>query len=336
MMRAPLVAVASFFTLIAPLDRHPDALTRTAQAPATAPRSAPVRHVDRAELLRDVQMLASPAFEGRQTGTPGGIRARHWIAERFGDSGVAPIGAGGYVQPFTVTSHDLGALLPGGRPFRTTYAAGNIVGRVGGRGGRGRVIVVTAHYDHLGIQSGTLYPGADDNASGVAVLLAAARHFVANDPHHSMIFAALDAEEMGLRGAKALLASGQLPPALIALNVNLDMVSRSDTNEIFAAGVYHSPRLRPLLEDVQRRAAVTIRFGHDKPLGLADNLEDWTNLSDHGAFHRAGVPFIYFGVEDHPDHHTPTDTPQRIDRRFFGDAADMIVEALRTFDVDWE
>ena len=54
--------------------------------------------------------------------------------------------------------------------------------------------------------------------------------------------------------------------------------------------------------------------------------------SDHAAFHRAGIPFLYFGVEDHPDYHRPTDTAERVDPRFFGDVTDLIVEALRTLD----
>ena len=114
--------------------------------------------------------------------------------------------------------------------------------------------------------------------------------------------------------------------------VNLDMVSRSTANEIFAAGTYHTPWLAPLLEDVQRRAGVRIRFGHDRPASLASGLDDWTHSSDHGPFHDAGVPFVYFGVEDHGDYHKPSDTAERIDPRFFGDTAEMIVDAVRTFD----
>jgi Zn-dependent M28 family amino/carboxypeptidase len=76
---------------------------------------------------------------------------------------------------------------------------------------------------------------------------------------------------------------------------------------------------------------VTIRFGHDRPRAES-GVEDWTRSSDHGPFHDAGIPFVYFGVEDHPDYHRPTDTADRIDPRFFGDVADMIVEAVRTFD----
>jgi Zn-dependent M28 family amino/carboxypeptidase len=293
---------------------------------------APARHVDRAQLLSDATTLGAPRFEGRATGTNGAANARAWLLTRFGDSGLSPAGVDGFVQPFMVASRNLRAVLPGGRPFRTEVSAANLVGRVPGTDPDAHAIVITAHYDHLGIRDGIVYPGADDNASGVAVVLAAARHFSVSRPRHPMIFAALDAEEIGLRGARALVASPLLPQGRIALNVNLDMVSRSIANEIYAAGTSHSPWLRPWLLDVQRRAAVSIRFGHDRPQTGASGLEDWTHSSDHAAFHEARIPFVYFGVEDHEDYHRPTDTAERIDARFLGDVADMIVEALRTFD----
>jgi hypothetical protein len=301
------------------------------QAPAV--RTEAARHVDRAQLMRDVATLASPELEGRGTGTPGGLRARAWIAEQFRAIGLVPGGTDGYMQPFIVMSGNVRNILPGGRPFQTRLAAANVVGRLPGRNAGARAIVVTAHYDHLGVRDGVMYPGADDNASGVAVLLAASRHFRATTPRHTLVFAALDAEEVGLHGAKALVGSVLLPRGQLALNVNLDMVARNAANEIYAAGPSHTPSLTPTLLDVQTRAAVRIRFGHDRPEGAGNELEDWTQYSDHGAFHDAGIPFVYFGVEDHSDYHKPTDTVDRIEPRFFGDAADMIVDAIRTFDV---
>ena len=285
---------------------------------AQAPAPAPTHHVDRAQLMRDVVALSAPGMEGRAAGTRGGMRARQWIEERFRVTGLMPAGAAGYIQPFTF----------GRSPTR----AANVVGRVAGRDPSVPIVVVTAHYDHFGIRRSVLYPGADDNASGVAALLAAARHFVANAPRRTFVFAALDAEEAGLHGARALVRSNLLPRGRVALNINIDMASRSDRNEIYAAGTYHSPWQRPILADVQMRSAVTIRFGHDRPAARAGGRDDWTPLSDHAAFHAAGIPFLYFGVEDHPDYHEPTDTVDRIDPRFFGDVADMLVEAMSTFD----
>ena len=334
--RHAALILAAYLSLLSLVDARAEHAAMAAQAPAATRAGAAARHVDRAQLMRELETLASPALEGRQTGTPGGMKARQWIVEQFGAIGLTPAGTTGYLQSFTVTTRNVRALLPGGRPFRADHAAANVIGRLAGRGPGARTIVITAHYDHLGLRDGSLYHGADDNASGVAVLLAAARHFAKAPPRHQMVFAALDAEEIGLRGARALLSSPLLPRGRIALNVNLDMVARNDADEIFAAGTYHSPWQTAILDEVQTRASVRIRFGHDRPPALAGGLEDWTPSSDHGPFHEAGIPFVYFGVEDHADYHKPTDTADRIDPRFFGDAADMIVEAIRTFDVRLE
>ena len=136
-------------------------------------------------------------------------------------------------------------------------------------------------------------------------------------PRHPGWLVAFDAEELGLRGAEALVGSSLLPASAIALNVNLDMVSRNDANEIFAAGTYQTPSLRPILEDVQRRSAVKILFGHDRPMVKAGGVEDWTTQSDHGVFHDAGMPFLYFGVDDHADYHQPTDTADKVEPAVF-------------------
>ena len=302
------------------------------QAPLTAQTTAAARHVDRAQLMRDVEALSAPAFEGRRTGTPGALKARQWLVDQFSDIGLAPGGTEAYLQPFTFSARAASAPRRGNRPGGGDYAAANVIGRIPGRETPERMFVVTAHYDHLGIRDDVPYPGADDNASWVAVMLAAARHFVRNPPQHTVMFAALDAEELGLRGARTLVDSALLSPGAVALNVNLDMVSRNDRNEIYAAGTSHTPWLRPLLLDAQARASVNILFGHDRPMGRS-GIEDWTHSSDHGPFHDAGIPFVYFGVEDHQDYHEATDTAGRIDARFFGDVADMIIEALRTSDV---
>ena len=103
------------------------------------------------------------------------------------------------------------------------------------------VIVLSAHYDHLGIRDGRIYPGADDNASGVATLLEIARVCVAQPFRHGLVIAALDAEEGGLQGARAFMAGPPVPKDRIALNVNLDMVARGDKGEIYVAGTPSQP-----------------------------------------------------------------------------------------------
>ncbi len=272
--------------------------------------------VDGALLLRRVETLASDAFAGRATGTEGGEKARAYVRRAFADLGLEPFGT--YVHPFRYRSS-------AGR----TVEGGNVLGFVRGTERPDSFMVVSAHFDHLGVRGGKVYNGADDNASGVAVLLAAAAWFKAHPPAHSILFAAFDAEEAGLRGARAFMADPPVDPAAIVLDVNLDMVSRSAKGELFAAGTHQAPYLEPYLTGIARRSAVTLRFGHDRPeLGH----DDWTSASDHGAFHEVGIPFVYFGVEDHPDYHRPTDDFERISPGFFIAAAETILDALVTMD----
>ena len=249
--------------------------------------------------------------------------------------GLDAAGTSGYEQPFSFTRSNPRRTGPGDSSgqSQTQYSdAANLVGRVIGTATGATAIVITAHYDHVGVRAGRVFPGADDNASGVAALLAVARYIVAHPPRHTMIFAALDAEELGLEGAKAFLRAPSVPRATIALNINFDMVSRSDRNEIYATGTYHYPWTRPIVEEVQRQSAVNILFGHDRPKTTPAAEDDWTMQSDHGVFHQAGLPFVYFGVEDHPDYHQPTDTADRIDPAFFRSVVEMLIDAVVTFD----
>ena len=139
-----------------------------AQATAAAVDAA-AHHVDRAQLMRDVEALSAPAFEGRRTGTPGALKARQWLVDQFSDIGLASGGTEGYVQPFTFRAREDVGAGRGGRPgaidYAADYAAANVIGRIPGRDTGARTVVVTAHYDHLGIRDGVAYPGADDNAS---------------------------------------------------------------------------------------------------------------------------------------------------------------------------
>ena len=121
---------------------------------------------------------------------------------------------------------------------------------------------MTAHFDHLGVRNGQVFNGADDNASGVAALLAVAARVSANKPEHSVVFAALDAEESGLNGAKAFMGDPPVAREAIVMNVNLDMVARDEKNLLFATGTFQYPFLKAYLKDVAR-PPVVLRLGHD-------------------------------------------------------------------------
>jgi Zn-dependent M28 family amino/carboxypeptidase len=274
--------------------------------------------VDREELLRDVQILASDALEGRKTGTVGNRMARIYIEDRFEELGLQKFGES-YRHFFDHTNQRTG------EEFRDAV---NIIGYIEGKTNSDRFIVITAHYDHLGIQNGEIYNGADDNASGTGGLMAAARWFSDHPLDNSLIFIAFDAEEQGLGGARHFVEHPVVSLDQIVLNVNMDMISNNFENELYAVGTYHYPFLKPMIEEFTAGAPVNVLFGYDSD----EWDQDWTMASDHGPFHQKGIPFIYFGVEDHPHYHQPTDTFENINPEFYGDAVETIITVLVNLD----
>ena len=277
------------------------------------------RRFDDEALIRDLSVLADDSMEGRRAGSAGGRRARAYFASRLAESGAAPV-AGTRAQSFP---------LDGGADVGV-----NVFGMVPGAEYPERYVVVSAHYDHLGVRGGEIYNGADDNASGSAALLALASYLASNPPRYSHLFVAFDAEELGLRGARAFVSDPPVSLSSILLNVNLDMIGHSEVGELYAAGPHHYPALTPLVEEAASRAGVTLLIGHDSPELSA--RDDWTELSDHAAFHSQGVPFIYFGVEDHEDYHRPTDTVESLTLDFYVDAVDAILDLLLIVDREGE
>jgi Zn-dependent M28 family amino/carboxypeptidase len=274
-------------------------------------------------MLGDLEFLSSDALLGRRTGTPGNARAREYIVEGFRRAGLQPVGSS-YTQEFTFV----------GRRDSVTYQGTNVVGYLKGTKEPGRHIVVTAHYDHLGVgkadeRGDSIYNGADDNAAGTAALMALADYLRKNPPAHSVLFVAFDAEEMGLQGARAFVAESPVPLESIAINLNMDMISRNDRGELYAVGTHHYPFLKPYVERVAARSGIKLLMGHDSG---AVRSEDWTNASDHGAFHARGIPFLYFGVEDHEDYHLPSDEFEGVQPEFYRMAVETVLEMLLELD----
>jgi len=288
-------------------------------AQSTSATAAPAA-LDAAQLIDDLHTLAAPAMEGRRSGTPGNRRARQMILDRFTRLALEPVG-GSYLQPFPLGGD--GADRAPGAPEGV-----NVMALAPGSRDPHRVVLVSAHYDHVGMRRGQLYPGADDNASGVAALLATAAWFARHPPDSSVLFVAFDAEEPGLLGATHFVAHPPIPLDRILAVVNADMIGRGDRGTIVVAGTYHYPTLKPYVAGAAKGRRLRVVFGHDRP-ARDSGLEDWTESSDHGPFHRAGVPFLYFGVQNHGDYHKPSDTPDRIPREFFVEAAELILDTVR-------
>ena len=290
---------------------------------STAPASlvfqsapAPAR-IDQALLVADVRALSSPELEGRLTGSAGNRRAQAIILERFTQLKLQPV-AGSHLQKFSFAGRR--------REQRPFPEAANLIGMVPGRSSPDRYLLITAHYDHLGIRDGRIYPGADDNASGVAAMLAIAGWFAANPPSLSLVFVAFDAEEQGLQGARYFVANPPIELKRIAAVINLDMLARGDKNVLYVAGTSPNPALKAPVTAAAAGRGITVEFGHDRP-GVP-GMDDWTQSSDHGPFHAAGVPFLYFGVEDHADYHQPTDTADKFPIAFYRAATEVVLDTV--------
>jgi len=262
--------------------------------------------------LEDVRILAADDMQGRASGTPGSEKARAYILSRFAEIGLSPAGDR-FEQSFDFARRD-----------GSTVQGVNLVARIKGAEG-GRAMVVSAHYDHLGVRNGEIYNGADDNASGVAGLLAVAEAFKAKPPRYDVIFAVVDAEENGLRGARAFVAKPPLPFEKVALNVNFDMLSKNAKNELYVAGTAPFPYLKPILVRVAMTAPVSLKLGHDTDADGKEN--NWSNQSDHYAFGERGAPWLYFGVEDPPEYHKPADDFATVPQEFFKRSVATVVQA---------
>ena len=278
----------------------------------------PFNTVDSEQVLSDLEYLASDELEGRKTNTEGNRMAQEYIEERFQNLGLKMFGES-YRHLFDHSSP---------RSEEEFVDAVNLIGYVEGSVNLDRYIVVMAHYDHLGVREDEIYNGADDNASGTGGLIAAARYFTNVQPENSIIFIALDAEEQGLGGARHFVENPVVPLEQIVMTVNMDMISNNFDNEIYAVGTYHYPFLKPLIEQTTADAPVNVLFGYDSD----EWPQDWTMSSDHGPFHEKGIPFIYFGVEDHPHYHAPTDTYENTNPEFYLEVVETIIDVIENLD----
>ncbi|MFD1062757.1 M20/M25/M40 family metallo-hydrolase [Winogradskyella litorisediminis] len=265
-------------------------------------------------LLKHIKTLSSDKFEGRKTGTEGNKKAQDYIVTQFKSLEIKPFGSD-YKHNFQF------------KRKAKTFDATNVLAMVEGTEHPKTYIVISAHYDHLGMsKDGKIYNGADDDASGVAALFAFAEMLKANPPKHSVILAAFDAEEMGLQGAKYFV--DKMKDTNIIANINMDMISRSSKNELYAVGSRYTEGLKTLISEFKNPTETKLLVGHDG----ADGKEDWTFASDHGPFHRAEIPFLYFGNEDHAAYHKPTDDFEDITPEFYKNSVTIIHAVFRDLD----
>lgn len=268
---------------------------------------------DTSKLLERLETLSSDTFEGRRTGEKGNDLARAYIIKQFQSINAKGLN-GKYEYPFSFES------------LGDTINAKNILVEIKGTEFPDKFIVISAHHDHLGIRDGKIYNGADDDASGVAALLSFAEYITKNPPKHSVILAAFDAEEMGLQGAKDFVKT--FDASKVVVNLNMDMISRSSENELYVVGARYNDQLKAIITAFENPTESKFLEGHDG----TDGKDDWTMASDHGPFHKAGIPFLYFGNEDHADYHRPEDDFKDITPKFYINSVKMILSVFKSID----
>jgi Zn-dependent M28 family amino/carboxypeptidase len=269
------------------------------------------------KLLRDVQILSHDSLQGRKTGSKESKVAQEYIVSRLNTIKAEAINKS-YYQHFKMFS----------RQLQDSIAATNIVALKKGK--LDSYIVISAHYDHLGVANSEIYNGADDNASGTAALMAMVEYFAKVSTEHNLLFVFFDAEESGLRGARHFVKSPPVPLSKIVLNINMDMISRNVNNEIYITGTHYYPELKKIVEPMGSKS-VSVKFGHDDP-EVWKKSDNWTMSSDHGPFHSAKIPFLYYGVEDHPDYHKSTDDFANINPDFYFNVVNTIIQHIAALD----
>jgi hypothetical protein len=247
-----------------------------------------------------VEYLASDDLRGRRG--VGGQAAARYIEAHFRKLKLLPLFDGEYLQKIpgpprddgreTIYGQNVGAWLPGSDPEL-----------------RDEVVIVSAHYDHLGMREGKIFHGADDNASGTSMVLEVARRFVSLEkrPARSMVFLAFDLEEHMLWGSRWFASHAPWKMDQIKLFITADMIGRSLGNlpisTAFVMGSEHGSTLPATLDQIGEPAGFNVaRMGIDL-IGTR---------SDYGPFRDRQVPFLFFSTGEHPDYHKPTDTSEKI------------------------
>ncbi|MDH3291459.1 MAG: M20/M25/M40 family metallo-hydrolase [Gemmatimonadota bacterium] len=279
----------------------------TAQTAVSPERDAAAR------ISADLQFLADDAREGRGVGTQGLEQAAAYIARAFQDIGLRPGGTDGYFQPFELDprSPALAHTQLGGERVK------NVIGVLPGRGHlASQVVVIGAHYDHLGLGTrgyigfsrdttgiNVVHNGADDNASGTTALLETARNLARRQTptHRTVVFVAFTAEELGTIGAMYYVEHPTLPTDSAIAMVNFDMVGRMSGDSVIVGGTGSAPELVPLLESTNARYR----------LNLVKQDDPWGS-SDHAVFYGKETPVLHFYTNLHADYHTPADDWEKI------------------------
>ncbi len=283
-----------------------------------------------AEALAHLRFLASDAVQGREAGTAFEKVAATYLIVQHQRLGNAPFLPSGYVHAFPLLRQKKTPQPPPEPKPRKrkpslapslydTTEAWNVLAVRRGTVYPSQYVILSAHYDHLGTDDkGRVYNGADDNGSGTAVLLEAARLLSQlPPPRRSIVFFHTAAEEKGLLGAFRFVRDSLVPLDSIVAVINTDMLGRRDKehqNEplhLYAIGADRAtPHLRQLHEAVN---ALCCKWKFDYRYDDPNDPERLFTRSDHYAFARKGVPAVFYFGGLHDDYHRPTDDVEKIE-----------------------
>ena len=281
------------------------------------------------QLKADVSYLADDKLEGREIGTKGEELAAIYIAERYAALGLSPKGSDKYFQTFSrKLEQDPHSLTP--------TDTGRVVGRnVAGfiDNGAETTVIIGAHYDHLGYGAhGSLYSGepaihngADDNASGVAVMLQLAEKLKNACKNNNYLFIAFSGEERGLWGSNFFTKEPTLNLDDVNYMINMDMVGRlNDENTLAINGTGTSPVWKESLESLSNgRFKLVVS-------------ESGVGPSDHTSFYLKDIPVLHFFTGQHDDYHKPTDDVEKVNFEGMNQIGNYIFNLISELDDDGE
>jgi hypothetical protein len=267
-----------------------------------------------------VLFLSSPDLEGRGLGSEGERRAAAYIAERFEEAGLLPAGdEGGYFQRFTVN------VGPEGGSNEIANVAGYLPGSR--EEWKGQSVVVGAHYDHLGRgwpdvhagDEGKIHPGADDNASGVALLLELARNIAEEgETPRDLVFVAFGGEEAGRLGSRHFVEHpGRFDADGIRGMINIDTVGRLFDKPLTVLATGTADEWPHIFRGCSYVTGVESR-----------NVNEPLDSSDQESFIEKGIPAVQIFTRPHADYHRPSDTPDKVDMAGLVKVATFVKEAV--------
>lgn len=279
-------------------------------------------------IKEDVTFLSSDALEGRQTGSNGEQKAAEYIAERFQNIGLQAKGTKNYFQPFsfrpkTDPHQDINYTVKDGD---STITGTNVIGYIDNKAEN--TIIIGAHYDHLGLGAeGSLHRGetaihngADDNASGVAVLLNLAEKLKAKNTNNNYVFITFSGEEMGLLGSNYFIKNPTIDTKKANYMINMDMVGRLKTDSTLAVyGVGTSPILKQTVK------------ANNSNFKLIEK-ESGVGPSDHTSFYNADIPVLHFFTGQHEDYHKPSDDFEKLNFEGMQRISNYIYEIITDLD----